>query len=164
MWYVYFLRFSNGDNHVGSTNDLRLYEAQDADGLVQAQHDDVGRMATADVVNILRREFAPTVSTTRTGDASVSAHAKFAEIRRCSRFCPQSFQPGTPPIFTKQFQAQPQRRSCRVASTWCGITYACTVLAETDSHSSDSTIKGVQSFESCARLPFARNTSGSDRE
>ena len=30
-------------------------------------------------------EFAPAVSTTRTGDAAVPEHAKFAEIRRRSR-------------------------------------------------------------------------------
>ncbi len=41
---------------------------------------------------------------------------------------------------TTQFQAQPHRRSCRVASTRRGIRISLTVLAETGSHSSDSTL------------------------
>jgi hypothetical protein len=48
-------------------------------------------------------------------------NAKFAEIRRHSRFSSQSFQPGAPPLFTRQLQAQSCRRACRVASARRGL-------------------------------------------
>ena len=34
LWYVYFLKLSNGDIYVGSTNDLRRRFASHADGRV----------------------------------------------------------------------------------------------------------------------------------
>ncbi|MCR4267918.1 GIY-YIG nuclease family protein [Nitratireductor sp. ZSWI3] len=34
MWYVYFLRLSNGDVYVGSTNDLKRRFASHRDGYV----------------------------------------------------------------------------------------------------------------------------------
>jgi hypothetical protein len=48
-------------------------------------------------------EFARAISTTRMGDAALPAHAKSAEFLRCPRLSAQSFQQGTPSIFTQQF-------------------------------------------------------------
>ncbi len=79
------------------------------------------------------------VSTTRTGDAPVSTDKKFTEILRRSFFLMQPFQSGAPSLLPHQFQAQPCRRSRRVASTLCVIRDSVPALAETGSHPSDST-------------------------
>ncbi len=71
--------------------------------------------------------------------AALSADAKSAEIRRSPFFNSQPFQPGAPPQFTRQFQAQPRRRSCGVARPWRGLKDSFTVLVETGSNWSDTT-------------------------
>lgn len=80
------------------------------------------------------REFPPAFSTTRAGDAEVPPHAKFAEIRLRPFFNSQSFQPRAPPILSERFQAEPDRRSGRVASVGRGIKGSLTVLIETGSN------------------------------
>ena len=47
----------------------------------------------------------------QTGDAPFQADAMPAEIRTRPFFRPQSFQPGTPPLLTRQFQTQPNHRT-----------------------------------------------------
>ena len=61
-------------------------------------------------------EFTPAVPATRTRHAPFQADAKPPEIRHRSFFRLQSLQPGTTPLLTRQFQAQPRRRTRRVAS------------------------------------------------
>ena len=89
-------------------------------------------------------EFAPAVPTTGAGDAPVPAHAKFAEIRRRPRLRLQPLQPGTQPLQPNHLQAEPRRRSRRVARSLRGIRGSVTVLAETGSNSSDSTPAAVR--------------------
>lgn len=57
-------------------------------------------------------EFTPALSKAGTRDATLSVYAKFAEICLRPRFSSQPLQPGTPSLFTEQFQAEPRRRSC----------------------------------------------------
>ncbi len=53
----------------------------------------------------------------RAGHAPVSAEAEFADVRRHPRFCLEPLQLGTQPLHTRPVQAEPHRRSRRVA--WC---------------------------------------------
>jgi len=62
------------------------------------------------------------------------------KIRLRRRLNSQSFQPRTSPLFTCQFQAQPGRRSQRVAPTQIGIKGSFIALGETGSHLSDGTL------------------------
>ena len=66
-------------------------------------------------------EFTPAVPATRTRHAPFQADAKPPEIRHRSFFRLQSLQPGTTPLLTRQFQAQPRRRTRRVASARGGL-------------------------------------------
>jgi len=61
------------------------------------------------------REIALAVSMTRTRHVAVPAYAKFAKVCRRSFFSSQSFQPGTPFLQSTNFQAQPLRRTHRMA-------------------------------------------------
>ena len=67
------------------------------------------------------------------------ADANVTEVRIRSRLSPQPFQPGTRPSQPTEFQAEPRRRSHRVASTLCGITQSGFGQTETGSHLSDTT-------------------------
>ena len=66
-------------------------------------------------------EFTPAVPATSTRHAPFQADAKPPEIRHRSFFRLQPLQPGTTPLLTRQFQAQPRRRACRVASARGGL-------------------------------------------
>ena len=55
-------------------------------------------------------EFTPAVAATRPRHAPFQADAKPPEIRHRSFFRLQPLQPGTTPLLTRQFQAQPRRR------------------------------------------------------
>ncbi len=69
----------------------------------------------------------------------VPEHAKFVETRRYSCVRLQPIQSGAPPLLPRKLQAQPRRRSRRVARTRRGIRDSLTVLVETGSNWSDST-------------------------
>ncbi len=83
-------------------------------------------------------ELAPAISTTRTSHATLPQHAKFAEICRRSCLRLQSFQPGARALQQKRFQAQPCRRSRRVAPTLFSISSGIQGHTETGSHLSDT--------------------------
>ena len=55
----------------------------------------------------------------------ISPSENLAEIRLNPRFNPKPFQPGTPSLFTHQFQAKPYRCSRRVASIIGRIDLGC---------------------------------------
>ena len=61
------------------------------------------------------REFSPSIPTTRSGDASLPADAKFAEVRFRARPRLRPFQPGAQPHPTSPSQGKPRRCSHRVA-------------------------------------------------
>ena len=63
----------------------------------------------------------PAAQTTRTGNAAVSADANSSEIRGDSFIRTQSFQSGAPSLQPRKFQAEPCRRSRRVARAQCRI-------------------------------------------
>ena len=66
-----------------------------------------------------------------------------AEIRRRPRFGLQPLQYGTQPLFTRQFQTEPRRRSCRVARPLRRIRGSQPALVEIGSHSPDSSPRGI---------------------
>ena len=66
-------------------------------------------------------EFPPAIPATRTRHAPFQADAKPSEICHCPFFRLQPLQPATIPLLTGQFQAQPRRCTCPVASTWGGL-------------------------------------------
>ena len=104
-------------------------------------------------------EFTPTFPTTRTRHATVPEHAKFAKVRRRSLLRLKPLQPRTQSLQPKPLQAEPHRRSHRMARSLRGRRGSVTVLAETGSHWSDSTLltvgvlKGLDSAR-LARLEF----------
>ena len=73
------------------------------------------------------------------GHASFQALAKSTEIRRRARLSPQPFQSGTRPLQPTEFQAEPRRRSGRVARSFCCLTLERVGQTETGSHLSDTT-------------------------
>ncbi len=85
-------------------------------------------------------EFTPSVPTKGAGDASVPTDAKSAEVRRGPRIRLQSLHPGTQSLQPTRLQVEPNRRSRRVAWALRGITGSLTVLVETGSNLSASTI------------------------
>src|SRR6056297_330195 len=84
-------------------------------------------------------EFAPTLSKAGAGNAPLSAHAKFAEVRLHPRLSHQPLQHRPQSLLTRQLQEEPRRRSRRVAWSLHGIRHSVAVLAETSSSSSGST-------------------------
>ena len=86
------------------------------------------------------RKFSPAFSTKRASHAPFPTGANLAEIRFRPRLRFQPLQPGTQPLQQTSLQAQPRRRSCRVARSLRGINRSVTVLVETSSHPSDSTL------------------------
>jgi hypothetical protein len=87
--------------------------------------------------------FPPALPTTRTRYASLSPDAAATEVRRCPLIHPQPLQPGARALTQTQLQGQPLRRSCRVASTLCGLTQRGFGQTETGSHLSDTTLEGI---------------------
>ena len=67
------------------------------------------------------REFTSAISTKRTCNEQLQAHANLAEIRCCPRFHSQPFQSRPKPLPTRSLQGQPHRRTRRVARPLCGI-------------------------------------------
>jgi len=122
-----------GDPHVIVTDLLRSYGAA-MKVVGNAQRQETGRWLN----NRCENSHLP-FSTNRASHAALAPNGKFAEIHRRSCIDPQPFQPGAPPVLTRHFQAQPDRRPVRVAPTWRGIRGSFIVLAEASSHSSDST-------------------------
>ena len=94
----------------------------------------VMRRAGAGVWNFVMR-----VVPTGAGNAPVPAHAKFTEIRLRPRLGHQPFQQRTQPLQPTPLQAEPRRRSRRVARSLRGIRDSVTVLAETSSNWCDTT-------------------------
>ncbi len=74
------------------------------------------------------------------GDAPVPAHAKFAEIRLRPRLRHQPFQQRAQPLLPTPLQAEPRRRSRRVARSLRGTRDSVAVLAETSSNWPDTTL------------------------
>ena len=87
------------------------------------------------------REFSPSLPTTRASNVAVPTYAKFAKIRRRSCLRLKPLQLGTQPLQPKPLQAEPHRRSHRVARSLRSIRDSFTVLVETGSHWSDTTLK-----------------------
>jgi hypothetical protein len=112
------------------------------------------------------REFSPAVSKKRASNVVFPTNANLAKIRLRPRLSSQSFQPPTPPLLTRQFQAQPHRRSGRVAPTWWELMKSFVGPAETDSLSSDSTgmkarrrrILGCLPSRTCVQLSWSMGT------
>ena len=88
-------------------------------------------------------EFTPAVPATRTRHAPFQADAKPPEIRHRSFFRLQSLQPGTTPLLTRQFQAQPRRRTRRVASARGGLIPCRRWRTQSLRLSSDSAVRGL---------------------
>jgi len=71
-------------------------------------------------------------------DVALQGNAKFADIHLRARLCLLPLQPGAQPLFPAKFQAEPFRRSCRVAQSLWGIRGRLTAALETGSYPSDS--------------------------
>ena len=97
-------------------------------------------------------EFAPAVPTTGEGYAAIQTHAKFAEIRRRPCLDLQPVQFGTQSLLQIQLQAEPGRRSQRMARSLRELRDSHPVLVETGSNSSDSTsLNTVQTQDSMSK-------------
>ena len=66
-------------------------------------------------------EFTSAISTKRTCNDPLQAHANLAEIRCCPRFHSQPFQSRPKPLPTRSLQGQPHHRTRRVARPLCVI-------------------------------------------